>query len=87
MVECAGLENRYGRSSIEGSNPSLSAVYAETPAYTGSFGRLRAVTLPLSGGSTQANLGPSLGVVFPPSFPPSARWPRRNSPLPDGGLA
>ena len=25
MVECAGLENRYGQKPIEGSNPSLSA--------------------------------------------------------------
>ena len=25
VVECAGLENRYGQKPIEGSNPSLSA--------------------------------------------------------------
>lgn len=33
MVECGGLENRWARERLEGSNPSLSAMVNAEPAF------------------------------------------------------
>jgi hypothetical protein len=58
-------------SSIEGSNPSLSAEVGRSPAPAGESGRFLAGGWTGPGGSTQANVSPFAWLVVPPAVPPS----------------
>ena len=78
-------------SSIEGSNPSLSAELGHSSARAGESGHSRAGAEGLSGGSARANVGPSGWLAVPPAVPPNMslrtharRLAFRNSGLRDG---
>ena len=56
MVECVGLENRYARKGIEGSNPSLSA------SKVNDFKRIAASGAPSVSGTERTGTNPSGAV-------------------------